>query len=57
MLPRQAEDQELGQDDHKDEGEIHPQRLSDYSVQENAEPEIKVDVSKGIYRRILQVEY
>jgi hypothetical protein len=49
MLQGQVEDQELGQDDHEDEGKIHPERLSNYSVQENVEPEIEADDSERIH--------
>jgi hypothetical protein len=49
MLEGQTEDQELGQNDREDEGEIHPKRLSNYSIQENAEPEIEVDDSERIH--------
>jgi hypothetical protein len=49
MLPRQAEDKELGQDDCKDEGKIHFQGLTNFSLQEDAEPKIEVDDSEGVY--------
>ena len=48
-LQGKAEDQELGQDDRKDEGEIHPQGLSNYSIQEDAEPETEADDSERIH--------
>jgi hypothetical protein len=48
-LQGQAEDQKLGQNDREDEGEIHPQRLSNYFVQVDAEPEIEADDSERIY--------
>ena len=56
-LQGQAENQELGQDDHEDEGEIHPEGLSNYSVQEDAELEIEADDNERVYWGILQVEY
>jgi hypothetical protein len=49
MLEGQVEYQMLGHNDCKDEGEIHPQGLSNYSIQEDAEPEIEVDDSEGIH--------
>jgi hypothetical protein len=49
MMQGQAEDQELGQNDHEDEGEIHPQGLSNYSVKENVEPETETDDSERIH--------
>jgi hypothetical protein len=49
MLQGQAKDQNLGQNDREDEGEIHPQGLSNYSVQKNVEPEIEADDSEIIH--------
>jgi hypothetical protein len=49
MLQGQAKDQKLRQNDREDEGGIHPQRLPDYSVQENVEPETKADDSERIH--------
>jgi hypothetical protein len=49
MLQGQVEDQELGQNDRKDEGEIHSQGLSNYYVQEDTKPEIESDVSERIH--------
>jgi hypothetical protein len=40
---------ELGNNDREDEGEIHPQGLSNFSVQKNAEPEIEADDSERIH--------
>ena len=37
------------QDDCEDEGKIHPKRLSNHSVQEDAEPETEADDNEGIY--------
>jgi hypothetical protein len=49
MMQGQAEDQELGQNDRKYESEVHPKRLSNYSVQENEEPETEDDESERIH--------
>jgi hypothetical protein len=46
---RQAEDKELGQDDCKDEGKIHSQGLSNFSIQKDAEPETEADDSERVY--------
>ena len=53
MFQRKTEDQELGQDDRKDERKVHPQRLSDHSVQANAKPETEVDDGEGVRRGTL----
>jgi hypothetical protein len=45
------------QNDCKDEGKIHPQRLSNYSVQEDAEPETEADDSERIHGGILSTEH
>jgi hypothetical protein len=39
----------LGQDDCKDEGKIYSQGLSNFSVQEDVEPETEADDSEGVY--------
>jgi hypothetical protein len=39
----------LGSNYREDEGEIHPEGLSNYSVQEDAEPEIEADDSERIH--------
>jgi hypothetical protein len=54
---RQAKDQKLGSNDCKNEGKVHPEGLSDHTVQEDAEPETEVDDGEGVYRRILQAQY
>ena len=32
-----------GKNDREDEGKIHPQRLLDYSIQENGKPDTEAD--------------
>ena len=49
MLQRQAKDQELLSNDCKYEGKVHPKRLSNYSVQEDAEHETEGDDSERIH--------
>jgi hypothetical protein len=39
----------MGSNDRENEGEIHPERLSNYFVQENAEPETEADDSERIH--------
>jgi hypothetical protein len=39
----------MGLNDFKDESEVHPRRLPDKSVQEDAEPEAETDDSKRIH--------
>jgi hypothetical protein len=46
----------LGSNDCKDEGKVHPQRLSNHSVQEDAEPKIEADDIKRMHGGILLTE-
>ena len=44
-----AKNQELGQNGCKDEGKIHTQGLSNYSISEDAKFETEADVSERIH--------
>jgi hypothetical protein len=39
----------MGSDDREDEGEIHPKRLSNYSVHEDVELETEADDNERIH--------
>jgi hypothetical protein len=54
---RKTKDQNLGSDDHQDEGKVHPKGLLDHSVQAHAEPEAEVDDGERVHRGVLQAQH
>ena len=47
----------MGSNGCEDESKVHPQGLSNHTVQEDAEPEAEIDDDEGIHGRILQAQY